>query len=256
MLRARWLGVLALSLIVAGGFAFLGQWQFERAIDTNPPVAGATEEIRPLSEVVQPRAYLPESLVGQMVQTTGSFTPNDFYVVSGRFNDGVAGFWVTGQFRLADTTEPTSIAVAVGFSDDRAVAEAAKDKLNAQTPEELTLTGRVISDEGPTPPARSQGILEMGRMSPAALLNLWSDVPTDVFRPYMTSSVTLGELTPIASHAPELKSPVNWLNVFYAAEWIVFAGFAFYFWYRLAKDAWEKEVEAIEDANAEAAAAT
>jgi hypothetical protein len=31
----------------------------------------------------------------------------------------------------------------------------------------------------------------------------------------------------------------------------VFAGFAFYLWYRLAKDAWEKEVEDFEDEAAE-----
>ena len=30
----------------------------------------------------------------------------------------------------------------------------------------------------------------------------------------------------------------------------IFAGFAFYMWYRLAKDAWEKEVEALEEARA------
>ena len=33
-------------------------------------------------------------------------------------------------------------------------------------------------------------------------------------------------------------------------EWAVFAGFAFYLGYRLARDAWEKEVEDIEDAAA------
>jgi surfeit locus 1 family protein len=32
----------------------------------------------------------------------------------------------------------------------------------------------------------------------------------------------------------------------------VFAGFAFYLWYRLAKDAWEKELEDLEDEAAEA----
>ncbi|MEZ5189097.1 MAG: hypothetical protein R2723_11140 [Microbacterium sp.] len=42
-------------------------------------------------------------------------------------------------------------------------------------------------------------------------------------------------------------SNVNWLNIFYAVEWAIFAGFAFYMWYRLAKDAWEKEVEALEE---------
>ena len=29
--------------------------------------------------------------------------------------------------------------------------------------------------------------------------------------------------------------------------WAIFAGFAFYMWYRLARDAWEKEVEALEE---------
>ena len=43
---------------------------------------------------------------------------------------------------------------------------------------------------------------------------------------------------------------MNWLNIFYAAEWAIFAGFAFYLWYRLAKDQWEREVEEFEDATA------
>ena len=47
---------------------------------------------------------------------------------------------------------------------------------------------------------------------------------------------------------------MNWLNIFYAVEWAIFAGFAFYLWYRLARDAWEKEVEDLEDATAEASA--
>jgi hypothetical protein len=34
----------------------------------------------------------------------------------------------------------------------------------------------------------------------------------------------------------------------------VFAGFAFYLWYRLARDAWEKEIEDLEDAAGETAA--
>ena len=52
----------------------------------------------------------------------------------------------------------------------------------------------------------------------------------------------------ISSPAPSEGSRVNWLNIFYAIEWAVFAGFAFYLWYRLARDAWEKEVEELEDA--------
>ena len=29
---------------------------------------------------------------------------------------------------------------------------------------------------------------------------------------------------------------INWLNLFYAAEWVVFAGFALFIWWRLVKD--------------------
>jgi hypothetical protein len=36
---------------------------------------------------------------------------------------------------------------------------------------------------------------------------------------------------------------LNWLNVFYAIEWALFAGFAIYLWYRLVKDAFEREEE-------------
>jgi hypothetical protein len=35
----------------------------------------------------------------------------------------------------------------------------------------------------------------------------------------------------------------NWLNIFYAIEWIVFAGFAFYVWYRLVRDRVEREID-------------
>ena len=41
---------------------------------------------------------------------------------------------------------------------------------------------------------------------------------------------------------------MNWLNIFYALEWIIFAGFAFFIWWRLVKDAYERELEEQEQA--------
>ena len=253
LLRARWLGMLALCLVVAGVFAWLGQWQLARAIDTDPLPQGVTEQVEPITDVVKPGEYLPEPLVGQRVSVDGSFTADDFYVVSGRYDSGEAGYWVAGQFRIADASTPTAIAVAVGFTPDRSVADAAAVALNAAPPQNVELTGRLISDEGAMAPSRSQAITEMSRMSTAALLNLWHDADgIDVYRQYLTSAEPFGDLEPIVSPAPESSSPINWLNLFYAAEWVVFACFAFYLWYRLGKDAWEKEVEAIEEANAAA----
>ncbi len=256
MLRPWWLGMLAFALLVAAVFAWLGQWQLSRAVDTSPPPPGQTEQVRPLADVAQPGEYLPEPLVGQRVEVSGSFVAEDFDIVSSRFDRGEEGYWVTGQLRLdADAVgsgDPTSLAVAVGWTADRDEAERAVETLDAEPPQAVELTGRIISDEGPALPGRGAEPQEMTRMSPAALLSRWHDVEgLDVYRGYLTSAEAFGGLTAIHSPAPDERSNVNWLNIFYAVEWAVFAGFAFYMWYRLAKDAWEKELEDLEDADSD-----
>lgn len=263
MLRPVWIGMLLLCLVVAGVFAWLGQWQLARAIDTDVPPPGATEQVRPIEDIVEPGVYLPEPFVGQRVEVTGAFVEQDFVVVGGRFNEGEPGYWVTGQFRVADTAAPTSLAVALGWVPTREEADVAVAQLQAavkaQPEASMTLMGRIISDEGPAVPGRGQSPYEIPRMSPAALLGVWHDIEgLDVYRPYMTSATVPFDgtgLREIHSPPPAEAETVNWLNIFYAAEWAVFAGFAFYLWYRLARDARERELEALEDAQAEARAA-
>lgn len=252
MVRPQWLGVLFLCLVVAGVFAWLGQWQLERAIDTDPPPPGMTEEVQPLADIVETGAYLPEQFVGQRVELVGEWVPGDFEVVSTRFQDGVEGYWVTGQLRVADRAVPTSLAVALGWAETRAQADAAAAAFSVTPPAAGEITGRLISDEGPALPGPQADPYEMSRMSPPALLDRWSDTEgLDVYRPYLTLATAPTGLHSIHSPAPDELPTVNWLNVFYAVEWVIFACFAFYLWYRLAKDAWEREVEALEDEAAE-----
>ncbi|ALJ19129.1 SURF1 family cytochrome oxidase biogenesis protein [Microbacterium sp. No. 7] len=263
MLRPWWIGMLGLALVVAGVFAWLGQWQLSRSIDFNPPPVGATEQVRPIADVVEPGAYLPEPLVGQRVDVSGRWVAGDFLLVSSRFNEGVEGYWITGQLRVQPdvatlVAEPTSLAVAIAWTPtlEQALAAAARfEDAVAADPEALaTLTGRLVSDEGPAhPPAADPWA--MSRMSPAALLSRWHDIEgLSVYRPFLVADAdTTGLDLPagvvgIHSPAPTEQSPVNVLNLFYAIEWAVFAGFAFYMWYRLAKDAWQKEVEELEEA--------
>ena len=248
MLRGRWIGMLLLCLVVAGVFAWLGQWQLGRAIDTSPPPPGATEKVLPIDQVVKPGAYLDAPLVGQRAETSGSWVPGDFLVVSSRFNDGVEGYWVTGQLRIAGTAKPTSLAVAIGWTADEEKAKAAAQRLEETADGSVvTVSGRLISDEGPVAPPQDQPT-RMDRMSPAALLGFWHDTAElNVYRPFLTSTAPLGGLEAISSPAPEEHSSINWLNIFYAVEWAIFAGFAFYLWYRLAKDAWERELEEFEE---------
>lgn len=260
MLRPRWIALLAFSLIVAGVLAWLGQWQLGRAVDTSPPEPGMTEVVRPLADVVKPGDYLPEPLVGQRVAVTGTWVASDFIVVSSRFNDDVEGYWVTGQLRVAGVGERTSVAVATGWTPSLDQANAAVAELEQQVAADPTavveVTGRLISDEGPSVPPSGADPQTLTRMSPAMLLGRWHDITdVSVYRQYIASQTAIGPLVDISSPAPDERSRVNWLNIFYAAEWAVFAGFALYLWYRLARDAWEKEVEDLEDEQAEALAA-
>jgi hypothetical protein len=92
----------------------------------------------------------------------------------------------------------------------------------------------------------------MKTMSVAALYNLWTGVDgVDVYEAYVVERTPPAGLDKIDSPPPIQQQTLNWLNVFYAAEWIIFAGFAIFFWYRLVKDAKEKEDEEREQVLAE-----
>lgn len=243
MLRPRWIGLLALCLVVAGIFSWLLQWQLTRALATSPVAEGQTEQVVPLDDVVAPGGYLDGPYVGQRVDVSGTWDPEDFLVVSHRVNDDVEGFWVTGRLEV----EGASLATAIGWAPTREAADEAIAELAAATTDNrVDLSGRIIASEDPALPGADDPY-EIGAMSSAALLSRWS-VEGEVYRPYFVANDASGGITDagldaISSPAPAPDSNVNLLNLFYAAEWAIFAGFSFYLWYRLAKDAWERELE-------------
>jgi hypothetical protein len=163
---------------------------------------------------------------------------------------------VTGQLRIDGMAAPASVAVAIGWAATLEDAQAAVEQFQADAAADegsTIVVGRLISDEGPLPPPRGADPQTMTRMSPAAHLSQWHDIEgLDVYRPYLAAETAPAPLVDIHSPAPDEGTGINWLNIFYAIEWAIFAGFAFYLWYRLGRDAWEKEVEDIQDAAAAA----
>ncbi|MBV6545519.1 SURF1 family protein, partial [Ursidibacter maritimus] len=73
---------------------------------------------------------------------------------------------------------------------------------------------------------------------------LWTGVDgVDVYAAYVVERGAPAGLVQIDSPPPIAQTELNWLNVFYAVEWIIFAGFAVFLWYRLVRDAKEREDE-------------
>jgi hypothetical protein len=109
----------------------------------------------------------------------------------------------------------------------------------------VTLTGRIVDSEAPElPDEDAADPFVMTTLSEAALVNVWQVTASpDVYSVNLISADAPTGLDPIFSPRPEAQTTLNWLNVFYAVEWVVFAGFAVYFWYRLGRDAWEREAE-------------
>ncbi len=80
-------------------------------------------------------------------------------------------------------------------------------------------------------------------VSTAELINLWSEAPDGVYSGYCRGAASLpaGLDRDRLAAAAATRSTLNWLNLFYAVEWALFAGFAVYLWYRLVRDVWERE---------------
>jgi hypothetical protein len=266
MLRPRWVLALLFALAIAAAFALLGQWQLERAIASGEVVHRDTETVLPLETVAQPGGPVPEAATGQKISVHGHFVPGQEQLIEGRLNHGTTGYWVVSRFVTA--ADSASIPVARGWAADKAGAETVVKNLatdadgsdpgsanaadnagtgaaaNGSGTASVTLTGRFLPSEAPVVPPEKGDPHAMTTVSVAALINLWPDFTDQpVYAGYIVDSVPPAGLVAIDSPVPETDVALNWLNVFYAIEWAVFAGFAVFLWYRLVRDAVEREEE-------------
>ena len=235
--RPRWIGALLLSLAIAAAFAALGQWQLDRSVQNVAPPSYDTETPVALSSVAEPQTPMTDASIGQRITASGTVVPVDFSVIGPRENDGADGYWLVAHLV---TDEGVSLAVGVGWAPDADAAAAAE----AQVPATLDVAGRYLPTESPELNDVEAG--ERRALSIGELVNLWAE-PGPVYAGYVVLADPTPGLDAIHQPPPTRDASLNWLNVFYAIEWVVFAGFAVFLWYRLVRDAWERERELEEE---------
>ena len=251
-LKPRWILSLLGALLVATGFVLLSQWQFNRSATEAPPPVTTTETPVPLTSHFKPTEVLMAYKADQMVEATGHFLPGKQILVNNRMEDGVKGYWVVAAFEVKDSPGQNIIPVVRGWQAD--------DSTPAPAPEgELAITGRLLPTEGPK--ARIGGATSFESLSVAELINVW-DVPS--YSGFLVAGPVTGAnnvdqsaqasgLTQVDVGPQPQERQINWLNVFYGIEWVVFAGFAVFLWYRLVADDYRRQQEDIADAAAIAA---
>jgi hypothetical protein len=172
-------------------------------------------------------------------------TQNVFIVANRlqRTNDEVvSGYWVIANsgVLLEDGDSTASLSVGIGFAESFSVAETARAELmdSIQAQAFLEQTGRYLQTEGPValPDSAKPYLLES--FSLAQLVNLYKGAGAKSLAGFMVLDSEPGfGLETIVIAPPEAGTEVNWLTLFYALEWALFAGFAVFLWWRLVEDA-------------------
>ena len=242
--QPKWILALLGALAIAALFALLANWQLSRSIDSSAADRPDTETVVPLTDLAEPQQPMYDPAFGRMVEVSLSVVAGDSVILSDRVNTAEPGWVVT-----VHAVDPTgaSLAVAAGWAATLAEAEAAAAELDATDLDLGAVTGRYLPTESP-----QQSDFEDGRRSALAvaeLINLWADEPMangspGVYGGYLVLADPLAGLEAIDAPEPSREVEFNLLNLFYALEWVVFAGFAVFLWWRLVTDEIEKIVDA------------
>jgi cytochrome oxidase assembly protein ShyY1 len=251
-LKPRWIAGLVFAIAVSGVFVLLSQWQFGRSTQSEAPVNPATETVQALTGTLQPGDFFHGSVADQMVTAEGTYDPAKQVLIPGRLHHGESGYWVVTAFAVngapvlsgAGASPQTWIPVARGWVADPG---------DAPEPPSGTveLTGRLLPSEAPVPET-APGPERATAVSVAELINYW-DVSSYPGFIAATAEVSAGadlsaqamdgDLKPLRIGPQPPAQQVNWLNLFYSLEWVVFAGFALFIWWRLVKDDYRRDLE-------------
>ena len=213
--QPKWIGALFLSLAVAAIFAALGQWQLDRAFtkDNAAPIAV------------------------NMETANVQLDTKNVYIVANRLNGAERGYWLITN---SVETSGKNLTIALGWSADLAEVNQERKALMESGLEkfETRLDGVFIPSEAPLP---QKNINVFESLSLAQLVNVYSPNKPIEIEPHVLALNGYSQ----ASAWPPLKpinvayaegQKINWLSAFYFAEWLLFAGFAVFLWWRLVKD--------------------
>lgn len=230
----------------------LATWQWDRGVQApiNP-----TEDPVSLLSVQQPSTQTVVEANGRIVTVSVKFD-HAVFIIDGRFQDGRTGSWVSARFIEVETG--SILFVALGFTEDpqnfcalnnHCSGTALTDLLIKQNgsevslSNELSLLGRFSPPETPN---KGDGIL-WNRFAPMSLINTTEldSGGAELFSGFLIqSNLDIPGLENIKTVPAPVEPELNWLNIFYALEWVFFALFSVYVWYRLVRDDMERHQDA------------
>ncbi len=225
-LRPKWVGLLALAVVLAIVCIIAGRWQWSVAHDVaRADAVRAVQDrpVEPLASVMDPHEDFPDEGSGQRVTTRGRYTGEQVLVV-GRLLDGVEGRWVVERFVVADSG--ANLAVVRGWVP--------KEETPPQAPSGTTeLLGSLAPKEAPDEGGLPEG--QMTSVDIAELVNVWPGEIYNGFAFAMTEdgSAAVPGMERVPPPLPDTS--LNFRNVMYAFQWWIFAAFPLWMWTKMVR---------------------
>lgn len=235
-LRPRFLGLLALMVAATVVCGWLASWQWDRAHRAITTQAAEPQHLGRIQDVTGVGAAVTNDVAGQVVDATGTYAPEEQVLVTDRRIDGTDAVIVVTALhvRLDDGTD-ARVPVARGWlpAGDVRAADGTIDRaaIPAAPTGVVTVSGLLEASEA------ASGGIEDGiapQIATPMLVNAWG---SPMFAGYVAVTDPADGLRPMPAASSAFSQGLNWQNVGYAAQWILFGGFFLYLWWRSVRTA-------------------
>lgn len=248
MLGAHLLAIICTAVAVGLGAWQFDAWQTRREAQT---VDLTRDEPVALSQVMGANDPFPGLFVGKPVEFAGTWLPDGTVYVSGREHDGTEGYWVVTPLTTGSATDP-AVPVVRGWVADPADAPAAPtgsaDLVGWLQPSEGTGAIDDVPGDNVFPQLRIADLVQ--RVEP----DLYGAyIVLDSSRGVAANNGAAGLERADLAQLPEVSRFTALRNLLYAIEWLFFAAFAVFIWWRFVMD--ERGVRGDGITTAEVAAA-
>lgn len=236
-LQPRFLGLLALMVAATAVCGLLATWQWDRAhrAITGRPDAGdrpvALAQALPLGEPVT------NERAGDPVVAAGTFAPSEQVLVPGRRIDGTDAVIVVTALHVPQPGGGVArLPVARGWmpAADATGADGALDPSRVPAPPSgaVEVTGLLEASE-----AATDGIADgtAREIATPLLVNAWGE---PMYAGYLAQTSEAEGLHPMPEAQSAFSRGLDWQNLGYAAQWVLFGGFFLYLWWRSVRTAY------------------
>ncbi|EWS81904.1 SURF1 family protein [Brachybacterium phenoliresistens] len=236
-LRPRFLGLLALMVAATLVCGLLATWQWDRAHRAITSRSEPTDPAVALEDALLLGEPVTNERAGDPVVARGTFDPAEQILVPGRRIDGQEAVIVVsalhvvqpdgGEARLpvARGWMPAADATGPDGEVDPALAPAVPAG-------EIEVTGLLEASEAATDGVSGHVAQEIAT---PLLVNEWGE---PMYSGYLAQTSAADGLSPMPAAQSAFSRGLDWQNIGYAAQWVLFGGFFLYLWWRSVRTAY------------------